>query len=160
MSTLDKRALFDELLAVVERDLRAQEEAHRVALEGATHAESKPENDKDTRALEQSYLARGQAARVEALREDVAALRGLAVRALDDDHPVSLGALVTTTEDEAEARVLIAPCGGGATLAGGAVRVVTPGSPLGRALIGRSVGDAVEVEMGGRRREVEVAAVR
>jgi len=38
--------------------------AQRTVVEGATHEENKPENDKDTRALEQSYLARGQAQRV------------------------------------------------------------------------------------------------
>lgn len=160
VSTPNKRALFDELVATVEGDLRAQEEAHRVALEGATHAESKPENDKDTRALEASYLARGQAARVEALRDDLATLRSLAVRELDDGSPVALGAWVTLTEDEVESQVLVAPCGGGATLSGGRVKVVTPASPLGRALIGRSTGDVVEVELGGRRRELEVTQVR
>ena len=62
-----KPALKAELLALLGAHLETLERAHRAACEGATHEEAKPENDKDTRALEQSYLARGQAARIDEL---------------------------------------------------------------------------------------------
>lgn len=52
-----------DLIAALERTLELLERAHADAAEGATHEEAKPEDDKDTRALEQSYLARGQAQR-------------------------------------------------------------------------------------------------
>ena len=47
-------------MRAVAADLASLQRAHRATVEGATHEEAKPENDKDTRALEQSYLARGQ----------------------------------------------------------------------------------------------------
>jgi len=55
-----KPTLKAELLALLAADLDTLERAHRATTEGATHEEAKPENDKDTRALEQSYLARGR----------------------------------------------------------------------------------------------------
>lgn len=76
----DKAALRDELARSMAADLAVRERAYEGARAGATHEEAKPENDKDTRALEQSYLARGEAARVEeqrtALAEIEASRRG------------------------------------------------------------------------------------
>src|SRR5271170_2480635 len=108
-----KPTLKAELLALLSADLDTLERAHRATREGATHEEAKPENDKDTRALEQSYLARGQATRIEELR---AGLAGVASLPLKDfaELPVALGALVTVDEDGQGSTLLLAPAGGGA----------------------------------------------
>jgi transcription elongation GreA/GreB family factor len=142
-----KAALWQELLTRVESELLALERAQHETQLAATHEEAKPENDKDTRALEQSYLARGQAARVEESRRNLAALATLPLRRFDADAPIALGALVTL-EGRAGApfRVLLAPAGAGERLAddAGEVRVITAASPLGRALIGARVGETSE----------------
>ena len=54
--TTNKTALRTELAALLAADLETLEKAHRATREGVTHEDAKPENDKDTRALEQSYL--------------------------------------------------------------------------------------------------------
>ncbi|MCB9570518.1 MAG: GreA/GreB family elongation factor [Kofleriaceae bacterium] len=154
-----KAALRRELLAHLEAALAAAEAAHAAATEGATHAEARPENSKDTRALEQSYLARGQAARVEELRTAVTEVTAWTPRAFAAGAAIGLGALVTVEEDGAEARYLVAPHGGGARLDDDAIGVVTPRSPLGRALVGRRAGDDVEVRLPGRLRELVITAV-
>src|SRR5687767_406927 len=61
---IDKQALVTALLAKLEAELANMTKAANTAREAATHEEAKPENDKDTRALEASYLAAGQAERV------------------------------------------------------------------------------------------------
>jgi transcription elongation GreA/GreB family factor len=154
-----KAALRDELVRVVAADLDTRERAHKAALEGATHEEAKPENDKDTRALEQSYLARGEALRVEELRQGLLAVRAMAARRFAEGEPVTVGALVSTEQEGATVVLLLAPFGGGTRLAGGAVQVVTPQSPLGRALLGKRAGDDCEVVLAGRTREISVLAV-
>jgi transcription elongation GreA/GreB family factor len=154
--TYDKQALRDELVSRLADDLEALERAHRGALEAATHEEAKPENDKDTRALEASYLARGQALRVEELRLAVAELSGWLPRPLDDESPVALGALVEVEDDAATLRYFVAPHGGGALLSSGAVKVVTARSPLGRALLGKRVGDDCDVVVDGRKRSLSL----
>jgi transcription elongation GreA/GreB family factor len=153
---MNKTALRDELVARVAEELEALERAHRAVMEAATHEEAKPENDKDTRALEQSYLARGQAMRVQSLREALATCRSLTVAPLPR---AALGALLRVEDDGAARTLYLAPHGGGTALAGGSVQVVTPTSPLGRALLGREAGDVCEAEVSGRVREVEVLAV-
>ncbi len=161
MPTLpSKQALKDELVRHLGAELETLERAQQAAREGATHEEAKPENDKDTRALEQSYLARGQAARVEEARTGYAEVLALPVRAWGEDQPIALGALVIAEEGGATLALFIAQSGGGTRLGGGAVQVVTPKSPLGRALLGKRAGDDCEVPLVGKSRELSLVEVR
>ncbi len=147
-----KSALKEELVRLLATDLETLERAQRAALEGATHEEAKPENDKDTRALEQSYLARGQSMRIEELRGDLAKVQSMPVRDFASGDPAALGALVTIEDDEGERVLFIAPAGGGSRLDGGTVQVTTPRAPLGRALLGKTEGDDLEIRIDGKER--------
>ncbi len=159
MDTLTrKQALKQELIEHVASVLELARRAYAAAIEGATHAESRAENDKDTRGLEQSYLARGQAQRVVELEAELADLQAMAVPTFGPGGPIGGGALVTVDEDGDARCFFVAPHGGGATLAG-AVQVVTPRSPLGRALTGRRVSDEVELKLAGKTRELVITAV-
>ena len=154
-----KAALKEELARAVAADLATLERAQEAAMEGATHEEAKPENDKDTRALEQSYLARGQAQRVEELRAAAWAVQRMRSSLFTAKEPIAVGALVTAEEGDRLLTLLVAPHGGGIRLAGGSVQLVTPKSPLGEALLGKQVGDSFEVLVGGKKRELTVLAV-
>ncbi|MDQ3368160.1 MAG: GreA/GreB family elongation factor [Myxococcota bacterium] len=155
---LDKTALRAELLAQLTAQLAAAQAAHAAAIEGATHAEAKPENDKDTRGLEQSYLARGQAQRVSELEAAVAAITKLALRAFTARDPAALGALICVDEDAAEHMFFLVPHGGGNVLAGG-IQVVTPSSPLGSALLGKRIDDEIELKLPGKTRSLVITSI-
>lgn len=155
MPRTSKPALRAALLERLEHELATARNAHAAAIEGATHEEARPENDKDTRGLEQSYLARGLAQRVAELDAAVAAVGKMTLAA---GEVVAIGALVTVDEDDAERCFLVAPSGGGLELAGG-VAVVTPSSPIGRALVGRRVDDECEVQAGARKRTFVIASI-
>ena len=153
---MDKTALRDELVARVAEELEALERAHRAVMEAATHEEAKPENDKDTRALEQSYLARGQAMRIETLKAGLTSLSAMALTPTDSVKP---GALVEAEDEDGETLVyFVAPEGGGTKLKGGTL-VVTPLSPVGAALLGKRAGDEVELRVGGKPRVLTVQRV-
>jgi transcription elongation GreA/GreB family factor len=154
-----KPALRDELVAMLIVTLEALEQAQQAAMEAATHEEAKPENDKDTRGLEQSYLARGQALRIEELRTNLLELHGMPLGSWARGQEIELGAMVTIEENDDEKVLFLAPYGGGATIGGGRVQVVTPKSPLGSALLGRTVGEDCEVYLGGRVRELSIQRV-
>ncbi len=138
-----KPALKAALLERLEQDLAAARAAHQAAVEGATHSEARAENDKDTRGLEQSYLARGHAQRVVELETAVAAIGAWHARPFEHE-PVTLGALVTIEEAGRTRVFLLAGHGGGIVLPG-EVTVLTPTSPIGRALLGRTTGDDCEI---------------
>jgi transcription elongation GreA/GreB family factor len=153
------RALLDKLA----HDAESAAETAEATRKDATHAEAKPENDKDTRALEQSYLARGQAMRAEQLVEQREVLRFMLLPALAGDAPAQSGALIELEDDEGGTRVLfMAPHAGGTELSveGMSVLVVTPSSPLGAAILGRGVGDDVQLSVRGKRRNYVISAVQ
>ena len=135
--------------------------AQRRSQEGATHAENKAEGDKDMRATEASYVARGQAQRVMALEADLGKVAGMTVRAFPEGAPIALSALVELEGDAGRSVVFLAPAGGGTRLAAGeaSVLVVTPAAPLGRALLGAREGDSVEVQKAGAVEVLEILGV-
>lgn len=159
MPLRSKQALKDELVALIARDLETVSHAHEQVTAGATHEEAKPENDKDTRALEQSYLARGQARRVSELKTALLEVEAMVIRGFGDEAPIAVGALVTVEEGDATSELFIAAHGGGSTLAGGAVQVVSIQSPLGRALLGKRSGDDCDVRLPERVRMLSILSV-
>jgi hypothetical protein len=162
MTLPDKVAVLEALVQRLSDTAAHAASLARSTREGATHAEAKPENDKDTRALEQSYLARGQAMRVEALVEQIQVLRFMPLRPYEAADPIGAGALVSLESDEGRRWLFLAPHGGGTELSVGgvAVLVITPQSSLGALVLGRVVGDDLELRVRGELREYVVAAVR
>lgn len=153
----DKQALRDALIAKLETELSVAEVAQQNTREGATHEEARPENDKDTRALELTYLARGQARRVEELATALAETRAMPLRNFGDDDPIAVSALVTIEDEQGERQLFVARHGGGERI--GDVRIVTTRSPLGRALLGKCAGDDVEFEQAATLRELSIVRV-
>lgn len=149
---MNKKKLVEELLAQLNASLETARAAHAAAIEGSTHPEARAENDKDTRGLEQSYLARGQAQRVAELEAAIGDVTALALRTGDK---VAMSMVVTVDDNQ---RYFIAPAGGGA-IVGGDIQVITPNSPIGRALLGKQVDDTVELELRGKKRELEITAI-
>ena len=155
-----KRDLKAELTRALEAELAAMEGSYKAAREAATHEEAKPENDKDTRALEQSYIARGQALRINEMRIGLTEVSAMPAEPFRASSPAAMGALIEIDDDGRPRVVFLAPAGGGMTLASSTVQVVTTKSPLGRTLLGKRAGDFCEARVGDRTRELEVLAVR
>ena len=132
------------------------------ARRGAVHEENRSEGDKDMRATEQSYVARGQAMRTEQLAEDVARFESIAVRTFAPDAAVGIGALVKVLIDEDERWFYVISQGGGMDLDvdGTRVTVLTPSSPAGQLVLGKFVGDEFEIRAGGKVRTWEVLLLR
>jgi transcription elongation GreA/GreB family factor len=159
---VDKRALIQELIAMARREIAPVEKAARSAREAATHEESRPENDKDTRAIEASYLAGAQADRVRDVERMINALEFLPLRAFTPTDPIASAALVEVDVEGKRSHYFLAPQGGGlrVEIDGVAVQVITPPSPVGRALLGHVEGEVVEVRAEGGVREYEIIAVK
>lgn len=158
---MDKAPILEALRAHLSRQLDELAAAAAAAREGATHEEAKPENEYDTRALEQSYLAGAQAARVENLAAAVASLEALVLPEVVDGAPCVVGAAVVVDDGEEERRYFLSQVGGGAKLDVDGQRwlVLTASSPLGQRLLGRQVGDLVVHTVRGQESELEVIAV-
>jgi transcription elongation GreA/GreB family factor len=144
----DRARVIETLLTQLRAELAVQEAAARMAMDEATGEESKAENQYDTRSLEASYLARGQAERVGALRRLLGFLELPSDPATDR---VGLGCLVEVQSGPSSSWIFLVPREGGRRIQvdGTPISVLTPASPLGAALLGAGEGDEVEVERGG-----------
>jgi len=157
-----KQQLLAQLVKHVEGEMDTMRKAALDAAEGATHAEAKPENDKDTRAIEASYLAAGQAERYRRIEKSLKVLVQLDVPELKSNASIVSTALITLEDEEgAPTRYLLLPYFGGVvlTMNGEKVQVITPPSPLGAALLGRTTGDTIELRVKSGRKELTITDV-
>lgn len=135
-------AIRAELRAGFERLSQAAREAHAAATDPGSKAESKY----DTRSLEASYLAAGQARQVEELAEAMRRFENWEPDDFDIDDPIGPGALVETNQNGEPAWFFLVPAAGGLTVEyeGGTVTLITPESPLHHRLVGLRTGDTVD----------------
>ena len=142
---MNKSALLAAILAALEAELETATREARESAEAATDPDSKAENKYDTRALESSYLARGQARRVDELQSAVEAFAALSGNGASPGASVVVGSLVTLDTPEGRAWYFLGPAEGGTEVRceGRTVLLITPASPLGRRLLGRTVGETV-----------------
>jgi transcription elongation GreA/GreB family factor len=152
--------LAERLRATASGARQAMEAANTEAREGATPGERR----EDSRvAQENAGLARGHRERLARVTHELAALEKFRPPRFTAKSPVTLGAIVEV-EDGAEGRTLfIAPAGAGLELTGpggdGFLSVVTPTSPIGRAIMGKRVGDEIEVVVNGESNDWTVTFV-
>lgn len=148
--SVNKQALQDQILHVLRAELDVCLAAAKAATAAATDPDSKAENKYDTRTLEASYLARGQAFRVAELQEAVAAYEAMGAREFTPGQGIALGALVCLQGEEGELLYFLGPAAGGteAEVEGGSVLAITPSSPLGQCLMGRREGEQVKLPGG------------
>lgn len=160
---MDKFLLQQQVLERLAEDLLHVEQAARAAHETATHEENIAENKYDTLGLEAAYLASGQARRAEAIRQAMAHWRQFRPVAYDAGRCVQLGALVCLVDAEDKRQHLfLGPDGGSMTLVSeaGPVQVISGEAPLARAVLGKSEGDEVSMQIGSTRQVFEVVWVR
>lgn len=140
---MDKSEVAIALIAELRRRHQRLESAFVGAREGATGSENRAEHKYDTRGLEASYLAAGLAEQWEESHRDLLAVEGFEFRDFDFDDEVDLGALVEVEQGGDLRWYLLAPAGGGIELStadGEKITVLSPSSPLGRALSGQVSG--------------------
>jgi len=144
-----KAHLLDMLRAELTRELEAARQRAQDAAAHATHEENRPENDKDMRSTEASYIARGQADRVREIAHALAQLSTIPVRDLEKGEAIVVSAIVTVRHEASETTYFVVPAAGGARLRDdvGEVQTLATTSPLGAALLGLSEGDEAEATM-------------
>lgn len=154
-----KKELIEALLVKVKLEHDAVVQAAQAAHEAATHAESKPEDQYDTRGLEASYLAGAQSKRANELARQMNLLKLLLDKVNSQKFSsIAPGCLVALEINGKKLYYFLIAEGGGVSLKlhEKQIQVITPQSPLGDALLGRQAGEAVEVEVQGSLKEYEI----
>jgi transcription elongation GreA/GreB family factor len=161
---MDKKFLVEQLAERLRQASQVARKASAAAAETAREGATPAEKREDARtALEFGGLAKGQKERADRMAAELSTLAIFNPKKLSPQSPISLGAIVEV-EDEALGRTFfLAPVGAGIELTGpggdGFLSVVTPISPIGKAVLGRKVGDTVDVTIQNEPREWTITYV-
>lgn len=163
---MNKKKLLGEIILALEAVHENAVDATKLAHETATNSETVAENKYDTFGLEASYLAHGQAKRVEECDADLATYKKLNAKDYSKDSSISIGALIyltdeSTIKDKDEMILFLGPAAGGLKLnfCGKPILIVTPSAPLGKKLIGHYIGDEIELAIARQKKVYEITAV-
>lgn len=141
-----KSALLEQIRAELRQRLQVLARAAQDAHAAATDPGSKAESKYDTRNLEASYLAKGQARQVEELAEAVRIFDGLSLPEFSMDDAIDAGALVEVDIQGEASFFLLVPASGGLEIEheGMEITLLSPASELYRKLVGLGLGDSLE----------------
>ena len=159
---MNKELVLNKIIALLTENLKILTEAARTAHAAATHEECLPDNKYDTTGLEASYVAQGQANRAQEIRHALETYKALVGKPFDEETPIRLTALVYLEDKNGNCRkVFLGPEAGGLKLIDGEEEyiVITPESPLGKALLGRVCDDEVCVGQGEGRKNYTIVGV-
>lgn len=136
--------ICNELRTRLERLAKAAIAAH----EAATDPGSKAESKYDTRSLEESYLATGQARQVKELGETLRTFENLKLRDFSTNDSIDAGALVDLQKPGSLQKSIFsfAPAAGGLEIEfkNKEITLLSPESPLYAKLVGKTIGELIE----------------
>ncbi|HIP07659.1 MAG TPA: transcription elongation factor GreAB [Mariprofundaceae bacterium] len=156
---MNKQKIINLIITQLEASINVAQQAVDVARDTAIHKDCLGSSKYETMGTEASYLAKGQGERLLELQRAFAYFKQLS------PQPTATAELVSrvTLEDEQGQRqtLLLAGDAGGLKVKQGdeTITVVTPKSPLGRNLVGKAVGDDIELKVGGKINYFEVIGV-
>ena len=158
MTSQDKSELFQMVLENLRGRLNILVESALTAKEASTNEESKAENKYDTRGLEASYLASGQARRAQELKEKIFNTEKVELRNFGPDDSINVSAYVhIQVNEDQEQYIFILPAGGiEVEFRGKKIRTLSIDAPLGQQLYGMREGDDFDFQG----RFFEILAVR
>ena len=163
---MDKRQLVDQLVNQLQSSARAALSARDAAAAEARDGATPDEKREDARAAHQLHsFGKASQGRAKQALADADSLAAFRPAKLDVHAKISLGAIVEIEDaDSGEGRTFfLAPVGAGVTLTGpggdGHLSVVTPVSPIGKAVIGKRTGEVVDVTVDGDLREWQITYV-
>lgn len=144
---MNKSTLREAILAQLRAELALQVGAAQSARDEAISEESRAASKYDTHGQEAAYLAEGQAKLAAEIDVGLALYAALPLPEFGPDAVIALGALVELSARGRSAWYFLGPRAGGLELRvdDREILVLTPQSPLGRQLLGKRVGDLVQM---------------
>ncbi|MFA0326001.1 transcription elongation factor [Vibrio splendidus] len=156
---MNKSELRQIILEQLESRLRIAQSATQRAIDAATDEETVPEHKYDTLALEASYLAHGQAVRVQECEDDIQCYRNLVLR--DSERITVSSYVVVIDEHDQYKHFFMGPRVGGLSVTWNEneIAIVTANAPFGLALMGKEVGDEIEFKVADKQFCYEVISI-
>ena len=156
---MDKRSVILKIIESLQSELETYIRAAKSSHAEATAEENRAENKYDTRGLEASYLAAGQANKVSELESAITAFKDLLNQ--PTHKAIEVGSLIELNQEGFTDFYFIGPTAGGTEVKveGTEIFVITPESPLGNQLISLKPGQKSTLDLAGRKQKVQVKSV-
>ncbi|MEW6990490.1 hypothetical protein AADZ91_07340 [Colwelliaceae bacterium 6441] len=161
-----KQQLVNKIVDHLDNELNALLEAAKNAHIAAIDEQSVAETQYDTLAIEAGYLAEGQSRRVDELKQAMAAFTQLNAQLKQQANPYQLikcGALIQLSQDKQRQHYFfLAPAAAGfrCEINGQKFTVITPNSPMGKALLDKTVDDECIVDLGDKQHIDDIIFVK
>ena len=159
---MNKQQVLQRIIETLKVDLDVAVRAARTAYETATHEENIAENKYDTLGLEASYLAAGQARRVEEIRQSLTLYQNLSLKPFDQVLGIRSGDLIVLESASGlEQHLFLGPDAAGlkVTVEGTLVTVITSRAPLGQTLLGKFDGDELDINVNRSQQSFQITHV-
>jgi hypothetical protein len=161
VAIVNKKKLVEKILDKLADEMELYYKAAKASHEEATHEQNKAENKYDTRGLEAAYLAGGQAKQAAETELTIKEFRKLVLKPFGAKDPIDLSAVVELQSPAETNFYFIASRGGGIEVQVGKkqIFVITPKSPLGQQLMGKTAGEKLSIKLGPATEKYLIAAV-
>lgn len=151
---IDKTIIIEQITAQLKKELSLTLIAANNAHKAATDDQSVAETQYDTLAIEQSYLAEGQSRRVDEIKYAIKRLQSIPPEALTTKLKINIGSVVQLEKDiDKQQWFFLAPVAGGyrckLTVQDNTINmvVITPESPLGKAMMNKQLDDEINIKI-------------
>ncbi len=144
-----KNTILKKVLKALETELAHLSGAGEQASAGAMHSAPCAEKQRDTTGLEAAYLAHGYSMKCKILTTQIEKMKAFEIEDFTGQE-VDIGALVEVEMNGEIDCYMLLHCGGGSEIKvdGRQVTVITPESPLGKALMGNIEAGVVFIRPG------------
>jgi len=157
---LDKHEIVALIIHQLETDISVAEQAVKSAYDTATHKDCLGSSKYETMSTEASYLVHGQGLRLLEIKRALAYFKQLTLP--EPTSSIALCSWVSLNDEQGgQQHLWIAADAGGLKIQheNTAITVITPQSPLGRALLGKEEGEYVEILIAGKQHCYEISAI-
>ena len=155
---ITKKEILSELLALAQSKEKIAKENQKKTQERASEEEGAMQSRYSTFKEEGQYLAGGLKIIHEDLKADVAMIQSMIHYVLKENEKVeSLSIVEVEFEDGSQEKFFIIPAAGGEKIR--EYKILSPKAPLGKALIGKEIGDRFAFRIGDNVKKGEILDV-
>jgi len=155
----DKKNILDLIIQKLKESIEISSQAVAMARDTATHKDCLGSSKYETMGLEASYLAQGQGIRLLELERSLAYFKRVDLQTYTYIRLETY--IILTDVNTTHTYLWMAGDAGGLKIKHGqqSLTVITPQSPLGKALMGKTIGDDFSLSIMGKEAYFEVASV-
>ncbi|MDE1919100.1 MAG: GreA/GreB family elongation factor [Patescibacteria group bacterium] len=161
---MNKHDIFKQIKTELEKTLANTERQRNESQHEANQHKGRMQSRYDTFKEEAQMMVAAHEVRMAELRASLAQVQAVLDRpsVFKPTDTIRVGAVIALeANDGTRRRHVLSPTGGGIQVVSGSTElmVITPDSPIGKRLVGLKMGDEIEIDVGGNKRNYQIVEV-